>query len=367
MTHAMVGLADSNPPTERPGSSRSRRVGRVRRDPPIPSPGAIARAAMIAADRSPIKSLPLTPSARLPILPRHRSRGTFLRSGCAGMNPSSLDQIGPAVGSPDAVRHACRMCDRGDRRRVARRAPIGPRLAVVASPLGKGPEVGTPEWWKKHQFDDATFDAGKGYTVPGVDGYFDESGRRLDRPPANGSAPIPTPRLDGKDDEEEGLLPGLDPRVAYAKSKRPSASVRTIRRPTSYSWKAKATSSKRTTRRRQKSTRRRPTARSTCGSRKTRCSCWPRATIFDDRCIKARDAYNALADKYPSTQVPRQADRSRMGDRPISGKTTKNTAPTVTADAQRLGQDAAVVRHDGPRDQDLRQHPHERSDRSAGG
>ena len=37
--------------------------------------------------------------------------------------------------------------------------------------------------------------------------------------PTTGSAPTPTPRLDGKDDEEVGLLPGLDPRVAYGKVK----------------------------------------------------------------------------------------------------------------------------------------------------
>src|SRR5262245_385609 len=167
--------------------SENCRVGRVRETHHF---------AMIARADSPRIPLPLTPSAALPILPRHRRRGTFLRLSCAGMNPSSLHHIGPLAG------HRTRfvtlaVCALAMFAHSAARADF-PEMPSL-NPFAKSPEPGTPEWWKKHQYTDATFDPSKGYSVPGVDGYFDEKGRRLDRAPVDGSVATPTPRLDGKD------------------------------------------------------------------------------------------------------------------------------------------------------------------------
>ena len=46
--------------------------------------------------------------------------------------------------------------------------------------FGGGDPVGSPKWWKKHK-KTAEFQVGKGYTVEGVDGYFDGMGRPIDR------------------------------------------------------------------------------------------------------------------------------------------------------------------------------------------
>src|SRR3954454_9288042 len=46
------------------------------------------------------------------------------------------------------------------------------------------PAVGTPQWWKQHKNVDARFDPGKGYQVPGVEGYFDGDGRPITAPVA---------------------------------------------------------------------------------------------------------------------------------------------------------------------------------------
>ncbi|HEX5471028.1 MAG TPA: outer membrane protein assembly factor BamD [Lacipirellulaceae bacterium] len=73
--------------------------------------------------------------------------------------------------------------------------------------------VGTAQWWKKHK-SEAVFVPGQGYQVQGVDGYFDGDGR-----PIHG--PVARERIveanEGKDDN--GLIPALDPRVQYDKVK----------------------------------------------------------------------------------------------------------------------------------------------------
>jgi TolA-binding protein len=73
--------------------------------------------------------------------------------------------------------------------------------------------VGTPEWWKKAK-KQAIFDVGKGYRVEGVDGYFDQDGRPI-------QGPVATERIvaAGEDNQDVGLIPGLDPRVQYGKMK----------------------------------------------------------------------------------------------------------------------------------------------------
>lgn len=71
---------------------------------------------------------------------------------------------------------------------------------------------GTSEWWESNR-KKAVFEPGKGYSVPGTPGYFDEAGRPID-------APVDEvfDKFAGKE-REVGLLPGLDPKVTYARAK----------------------------------------------------------------------------------------------------------------------------------------------------
>lgn len=73
--------------------------------------------------------------------------------------------------------------------------------------------VGSAQWWKKNK-SNATFEPGKGYTVEGVDGYFDGNGRPIAAP-----APVESVLEANDDTKETGLLPGLDPKVQYNKMK----------------------------------------------------------------------------------------------------------------------------------------------------
>jgi outer membrane protein assembly factor BamD (BamD/ComL family) len=81
------------------------------------------------------------------------------------------------------------------------------------NPFAKPAPVATPDWWKKHK-KEAVFEPGRGYSVPGVEGYFDGDGRPI-------QAPVAAERIveAGEVDDEVGLIPGLDPRVQYAKVK----------------------------------------------------------------------------------------------------------------------------------------------------
>ncbi len=74
--------------------------------------------------------------------------------------------------------------------------------------------VGSAQWWKKHKNFDAEFEVGKGYKVPGVDGYFDGDGRPI-------QGPVARERVieAGEKSDEVGLIPGLDPQVQYGKLK----------------------------------------------------------------------------------------------------------------------------------------------------
>ena len=54
------------------------------------------------------------------------------------------------------------------------------RLVFPWSRWTDDPPVGSADWWKYNK-DDAVFTPGKGYSVEGVEGYFDQSGRPLDR------------------------------------------------------------------------------------------------------------------------------------------------------------------------------------------
>jgi outer membrane protein assembly factor BamD (BamD/ComL family) len=72
--------------------------------------------------------------------------------------------------------------------------------------------VGTPEWWKKNK-NDAEFEVGKGWTVEGVEGYFDQDGRPMAGPVAVERVARAT--VDPTLQNDEGLLPALDPKVQY--------------------------------------------------------------------------------------------------------------------------------------------------------
>ncbi len=92
-------------------------------------------------------------------------------------------------------------------------APIRESCAWPWSSDPAASKPGTAQWWKENK-KLAVFDAGQGYRVPGVDGYFDGNGRPI-------AAPIAPEAViaAGEGTEEVGLLPGLDPRVQYDKVK----------------------------------------------------------------------------------------------------------------------------------------------------
>ncbi|MEM8865825.1 MAG: outer membrane protein assembly factor BamD [Planctomycetota bacterium] len=78
--------------------------------------------------------------------------------------------------------------------------------------FGNRSKPGTAEWWKANK-KKAQFEPGKGYTVPGVDGYFDEQGRSI-------NAPVDEVFESFAGSEESGgLIPGLDPKVSYRRAK----------------------------------------------------------------------------------------------------------------------------------------------------
>jgi TolA-binding protein len=92
----------------------------------------------------------------------------------------------------------------------------GPRPLPAQSswnPFASEAPVGSPQWWKKHKRQ-AVFEPGRGYKVEGVEGYFDGDGRSI-------QAPVAIERVveAGEGSDEMGLIPGLDPRAQYNKVK----------------------------------------------------------------------------------------------------------------------------------------------------
>lgn len=160
------------------------------------------------------------------------------------------------------------------------------------------PPVGSAEWWKrnKHQ---AVFTVGKGYSIEGVEGYFDQNGRPLDRPVTIASA---APRPDIGDEEPKGLLPGLDPRVTYDRLKNAvglgpddqAAHDLLLEGEAAFKAGKYGVAAQHY----------KQAANRAIDLRLKEDAMFMRAEsfYFDDRCIKARDAYNALADKFPSTR-----------------------------------------------------------------
>lgn len=89
-------------------------------------------------------------------------------------------------------------------------AAVSPRAARAIWPFSSNDApVGTAQWWKAHKAD-AVFEPGKGYKVEGVEGYFDGDGRPITQPVA------PERVIEaGEKPDDSGLIPGLDPRVGY--------------------------------------------------------------------------------------------------------------------------------------------------------
>jgi outer membrane protein assembly factor BamD (BamD/ComL family) len=173
--------------------------------------------------------------------------------------------------------------------------------------IGTPPAVGTPEWWKKH-IDDRVFEPGKGYTVPGVDGYFDGNGRPMNRLGVTAANPngIPTVAIAHpdaeKDKDEEGLIPGLDPAKLYKKTKSavglgPNDQV--ARQAFTDGDQLFAQKSyKAAAKKYDEALDRAIDIR----LKEDAMFMLAESYFFDDDYTKARDAYNALADKYPSTR-----------------------------------------------------------------
>ncbi|TWT88202.1 Outer membrane protein assembly factor BamD [Pseudobythopirellula maris] len=71
---------------------------------------------------------------------------------------------------------------------------------------------GDPAWWRSHK-SEAVFDVGRGWRVPGFEGYFDRDGRPIDAPVDELSIKL------GQKKQDTGMIPALDPRAAANKVK----------------------------------------------------------------------------------------------------------------------------------------------------
>jgi outer membrane protein assembly factor BamD (BamD/ComL family) len=78
------------------------------------------------------------------------------------------------------------------------------------------PPVGTADWWKKNK-NRAELEVGKGWKVPGIDGYFDQDGRPMNGPVS--SERVVRATVESTKQSDEGLIPGLDPKVQYDRLK----------------------------------------------------------------------------------------------------------------------------------------------------
>jgi TolA-binding protein len=164
-----------------------------------------------------------------------------------------------------------------------------------------GEPVGSSDWWRSNQ-DKAVFEPGKGYKIEGVDGYFDQNGRPFGRPVTVAEVAAQAPHPDVDESNEEGILPGLDPRVALGRMKNaagfgPNDQIaqeaftigEQLFQAGVYSASALAYGD---------------SAKRAINMRLKEDALFMKAEsfFFNDRYIKARDAYNELADKYPSTR-----------------------------------------------------------------
>ncbi|MCI0332714.1 MAG: outer membrane protein assembly factor BamD [Planctomycetes bacterium] len=163
-------------------------------------------------------------------------------------------------------------------------------------PWSKEAPVGTPEWWKQHK-NDRIFDPEKGYMVEGVEGYFDGDGRPI-------QGPVAAERVieAGEAKEETGLIPGLDPRVQYEKMKTAVG----LGPNEQFAREAFAAGDRLF---------REEKYRAAAAKFKEAIERGPHSTVeqdarfmlaesyfFDDRYVKARDAYDELVKEHPNTR-----------------------------------------------------------------
>ncbi len=201
-------------------------------------------------------------------------------SGCRVSSRCALTYPAPCYAAPHRSRFVWR-------RRAAH--AIWPFSAAEAP-------VGSAQWWKKHQ-SEKVFVEGKGYTIPGVDGYFDGAGRPM-------QGPVATERViaAGETKDETGLIPQLDPRVQYDKVKtavglgpneeiarRDYAEGDRLFREKKY--KAAAAQFQAAVDRGPHST-----------IRQDAMFMLAESYFFDDRYIKARDSYDALVKEFTNTR-----------------------------------------------------------------
>jgi TolA-binding protein len=174
-------------------------------------------------------------------------------------------------------------------------APAGAAWPSLPS-FGGEPKVGTPEWWDKHE-DEAQFVVGQGWQVPGVDGYFDEDGRPMDGPVA-----VQRITTAAKEESDDGLMPWLDPKKQFSKIKNavgmgPNAQVAH----TAFAEGEKLFAEKRYGAAAKKF-KEAVSRGAESDIEQEAMFMLAESYFFDDRYIKARDAYNALVEKYPSTR-----------------------------------------------------------------
>ena len=158
------------------------------------------------------------------------------------------------------------------------------------------PPVGTTKWWKKYK-SKAVFEPAKGYTVEGFEGYFDQYGRPLGR--ALTASQVPHP--DGES-EAKGLIPGLDPKAAYGKVMSAVGLGPDDQVAHQYLMEGErlfeAEKYKAAAEHYEKAAKRAIDMR----LKEDAMFMTAESYYFDNRCIPARDAYDALAQKYPSTR-----------------------------------------------------------------
>jgi TolA-binding protein len=156
-------------------------------------------------------------------------------------------------------------------------------------------EVGTPAWWKKNKHK-SEFVPGKGYAVEGVEGFFDQDGRSI-------QGPVAAERIDIRDEgPPKGLLPGLDPKAVYGKVKNsvgmgPNDQIAKE----AFDRGEKLFADERFGLAAEEYAKAADRATDT-SLKQDAMFMLGESYFFEDRYIKARDAYNALVNKYPSTR-----------------------------------------------------------------
>ncbi len=95
---------------------------------------------------------------------------------------------------------------------------FGPGTTPIACAIdwpfaGGDEEPGTKEWWGRHKRK-AELVPGKGFRVPGFEGFYDGEGRPIDAPVDEVAIGIY-----GDDAAPKGILPGIDPINAYGRMK----------------------------------------------------------------------------------------------------------------------------------------------------